>query len=204
MQNGKREDNKTDNVTPATKPDNWKNPFEDVSENNWFFNAVKYTNENNLMQGIEDNKFGPEEKLTRGMLVTVLWRMEGEPNTDYKVTFKDTDNSYYTEAVRWAAENYMVLGISEDEFAPNISISREQMAAIIYRYAKYKGYNISVGKNAEYRDKDSISEYAVNAVDWCAENDIMTGTADGIFEPKADTTRAQTAAILMRISEKLK
>lgn len=198
------EDNKTDNVTPTAKPDNWKNPFEDVSENNWFFNAVKYTNENNLMQGIEDNKFGPEEKLTRGMLVTVLWRMEGEPNTDYKVTFKDTDNSYYTEAVRWAAENDMVLGISEDEFAPNISISREQMAAIIYRYAKYKGYNISVGKNAEYRDKDSISEYAVNAVDWCAENDIMTGTADGIFEPKADTTRAQTAAILMRISEKLK
>lgn len=193
-----------DNKTPTANPDNWENPFEDVSENNWFFDAVKYTNKKNLMKGTEDNKFGPEEKLTRGMLVTVLWRMEGEPNTDYKVTFKDTDNSYYTEAVRWAAENDIVLGISEDEFAPNISISREQMAAIIYRYAKYKGYNISIGKNAEYKDKDSISEYAVNAVDWSTENGIMTGTTDGNFEPKADTTRAQTAAVLMRISEKLK
>lgn len=197
-------DNGTEDVTPTEKPDSWKNPFDDVSENDWFFNAVKYTKENNLMQGIEDNKFGPDEKLTRGMLVTVLWRMEDEPNTDYKVTFKDTDNSYYTDAVRWAAENDIVAGISDDEFAPNISITREQMAAIIYRYAKYKGYDISIGKNAEYKDKASVSEYAVNAVDWTAENDIMTGNTDGNFEPKANTTRAQTASVLMRLSENFK
>ena len=156
------------------------------------------------MQGIEDNKFGPEENLTRGMLVTVLWRMEGEPNTDYKVTFKNTDNAYYTDAVRWAAENNIVSGISDDEFAPNINITREQMAAIIYRYAKYKGYDINIEKNAEYKDKDSISESAVNAVDWNNQNDIMTGDTDGKFEPKSNTTRAQAASVLMRISENFK
>ncbi len=194
-------DNKEDNITPTAKPESWKNPFSDISEKDWFFNAVKYTNENNLMQGIEDNKFGPEEKLTRGMLVTVLWRMEGEPKTDYKASFKDIDNSYYTDAVRWAAENNVVLGITEDSFEPNISITREQMAAIIYRYAKYKGYDINVGTNAGYKDTDDISEYAANAVDWAAEKGIMTGDTEGKFEPKTSTTRAQTAAVLMRISE---
>lgn len=198
------EDDKSDDVTPTDKPTSWKNPFEDVSENDWFFNAVRYTNENNLMQGIEDTKFGPEYNLTRGMLVTVLWRMEGEPNTDYNVTFKDTDNSYYTNAVSWAAENEIIAGISEDEFAPNIGITREQMAAIIYRYAKYKGYDINIGKNADYKDKDSISEYAVDAVSWAAENNVMTGNTDGNFEPKANTTRAQTASVLMCVSENLK
>lgn len=198
------EDNKSDDITPTAKPDVWKNPFDDVSENDWFFNAAKYTNKNNLMQEIEDNKFGPEENLTRGMLVTVLWRMEGEPNTDYKVTFKNTDNAYYTDAVRWAAENNIVSGISDDEFASNINITREQMAAIIYRYAKYKGYDINIEKNAEYKDKDSISEYAVNAVDWNNQNDIMTGDTDGKFEPKSNTTRAQAASVLMRISENFK
>ena len=189
-----------------TEKDNgeWKNPFTDVKENDWFYDSVKYAYENDLMKGISNTEFAPDSEVTRAMFVTVIYRMENEPQTG-KCAFTDVESgSYYESAVTWANENGIVSGISEDCFAPNEPITREQMAAIIYRYAAFKGYDITTSSNTSYTDNDNISDYAKNAVIWAAEKSVMTGNTDGSFAPKANTTRAQVASVFMRMVENLK
>lgn len=189
-----------------TEKDNgeWKNPFTDVKENDWFYDSVKYAYENDLMKGISNTEFAPDSDVTRAMFVTVIYRMENEPQTG-KCAFTDVESgSYYENAVAWANENGIVSGISEDCFAPNEPITREQMAAIIYRYAAFKGYNITISSNTSYTDNDNISDYAKDAVIWAAEKYVMTGNTDGSFAPKANTTRAQAASVFMRMVENLK
>lgn len=189
-----------------TEKDNgeWKNPFTDVKENDWFYDSVKYAYENDLMKGISNTEFAPDSDVTRAMFVTVIYRMENEPQTG-KCAFTDVESgSYYESAVAWANENGIVSGISEDCFAPNEPITREQMAAIIYRYAAFKGYDITTSSNTSYTDNDNISDYAKDAVIWAAEKYVMTGNTDGSFAPKANTTRAQTASVFMRMVENLK
>lgn len=189
-----------------TEKDNgeWKNPFTDVKENDWFYDSVKYAYENDLMKGISNTEFAPDSDVTRAMFVTVIYRMENEPQTG-KCAFTDAESgSYYENAVAWTNENGIVSGISEDCFAPNEPITREQMAAIIYRYAAFKGYDITTSSNTSYTDNDNISDYAKDAVIWAAEKYVMTGNTDGSFAPKANTTRAQTASVFMRMVENLK
>lgn len=189
-----------------TEKDNgeWKNPFTDVKENDWFYDSVKYAYENDLMKGISNTEFAPDSDVTRAMFVTVIYRMENEPQTG-KCAFTDVESgSYYESAVAWANENGIVSGISEDCFAPNEPITREQMAAIIYRYAAFKGYDITTSSNTSYTDNDNISDYAKDAVIWAAEKYVMTGNTDGSFAPKANTTRAQAASVFMRMVENLK
>ena len=189
-----------------TEKDNgeWKNPFTDVKENDWFYASVKYAYENDLMKGISNTEFAPDSEVTRAMFVTVIYRMENEPQTG-KCAFTDVESgSYYESAVAWANENGIVSGISEDCFAPNEPITREQMAAIIYRYAAFKGYDITTSSNTSYTDNDNISDYAKDAVIWAAEKSVMTGNTDGSFAPKANTTRAQVASVFMRMVENLK
>ena len=189
-----------------TEKDNgeWKNPFTDVKENDWFYDSVKYAYENDLMKGISTTEFAPDSDVTRAMFVTVIYRMENEPQTG-KCAFTDVESgSYYENAVAWTNENGIVSGISEDCFAPNEPITREQMAAIIYRYAAFKGYDITTSSNTSYTDNDNISDYAKDAVIWAAEKYVMTGNTDGSFAPKANTTRAQTASVFMRMVENLK
>ena len=189
-----------------TEKDNgeWKNPFTDVKENDWFYDSVKYAYENDLMKGISNTEFAPDSDVTRAMFVTVIYRMENEPQTG-KCAFTDVESdSYYENAVAWANENGIVSGISEECFAPNEPITREQMAAIIYRYAAFKGYDITTSSNTSYTDNDNISDYAKDAVIWAAEKYVMTGNTDGSFAPKANTTRAQTASVFMRMVENLK
>lgn len=189
-----------------TEKDNgeWKNPFTDVKENDWFYDSVKYAYENDLMKGISNTEFAPDSDVTRAMFVTVIYRMENEPQTG-KCAFTDVESgSYYENAVAWTNENGIVSGISEDCFAPNEPITREQMAAIIYRYAAFKGYDITTSSNTSYTDNDNISDYAKDAVIWEAEKYVMTGNTDGSFAPKANTTRAQTASVFMRMVENLK
>ena len=165
---------------------------------------MKYTYENGLMKGVADTEFGPDSAVTRAMFVTVIYRMEKEPQTK-DCSFTDTESgSYYEKAVAWANENGIVSGISEDSFAPNEPITREQMAAIIFRYAAFKGYDITANGSTDYTDNGNISEYAKDAVIWAAENSVMTGNPDGNFAPKENTTRAQAAAVFMRIIENLK
>ena len=189
-----------------TEKDNgeWKNPFTDVKENDWFYDSVKYAYENDLMKGISNTEFAPDSEVTRAMFVTVIYRMENEPQTE-KCAFTDVESgSYYENAVAWANENGIVSGISEECFAPNEPITREQMAAIIYRYAAFKGYDITTSSNTSYTDNDDISDYAKDAVIWAAEKSVMTGNTDGSFAPKANTTRAQVASVFMRMVENLK
>ena len=188
----------------TTADSEWKNPFTDVKENDWFYDSVKYAYENGLMKGISSTEFAPDSDVTRAMFVTVIYRMENEPQAE-SCAFTDIESgSYYEKAVAWANANGIVSGISKECFAPNEPITREQMAAIIYRYAAYKGYDMTAGGSTAYTDNGDISDYARDAVIWAAEKSVMTGNADGSFAPKANTTRAQAAAVFMRMIENLK
>ncbi len=183
-----------------------KLPFKDVTESDWFCDAVKYVYENKLFFGISDDMFAPNDSLTRAMLVTVLWRAAGMPQTDFAVTFNDIDiNGYYAEALRWAASEKIVEGISETEFAPNDNITREQIAAIMFRYAKLKG-KVSEDESAislDYSDTKDISDWALEAVMFCKSKGIMSGDDKNAFNPTNDASRAETASIMQRFSESL-
>lgn len=184
------------------EPSDWVNPFTDVKTDDWYFDYVKYVNKNGLMSGTSSNIFEPDGLLTRGMLVTVLYRAEGEPAVNRNVPFADVDKAdYYSNAVTWAWQNKIVNGFTENEFAPNENITREQIAAIIYRYAKYKGYNTSESENTNifsYADFNNISEYAITAMQYAVGSQLLKGRTETILNPADNATRAEIAAILQR------
>ena len=189
---------KADGVRPV-----W-NPFDDVRRGDWFEDAVRYVYENGLMNGTSATTFEPETEVSRAMFVTVLYRIENEPETK-KTAFTDVEaGSWYENAVAWAEKNEIVNGVSETEFAPNESITREQMAAIVFRYAKFKGFDTTVSNTAEFKDQADISEYAKQAVEFLAEKEIILGNDDGRFMPQNNSTRAEAAAVFMRIVQTLK
>lgn len=176
--------------------------FDDVSINDWFYESVKYVYENSLMQGT-DVGFEPDSKMTRAMLVTVLYRLENAPTTEAKNTFTDVPNDeWYTDAVIWAKENGIVTGVTENEFAPNDNVTREQMATIIFRYAKFKGCNVNDFSGlSDFSDSDDVSGFAVSAMSWAYKSGIIKGTTATTLSPKDTATRAQVATILMRFSK---
>ncbi len=182
----------------------WKNPFADVAKDDWFYTFVRWAHENGIMKGTYENMFSPDEALTRAMLVTIFWRAEGEPvagNTDFEDV---SETSYYAKAVAWAEANGIVKGYSETKFAPEDNILREQFAAIIYRYANYKGYDVSVGENTNilsYTDADEISEYAIPAMQYAVGSGLIKGKSGTTLDPQANATRAESATILMRFIE---
>ena len=182
----------------------WENPFTDVKISDWFYDNVEYTVKNGLFKGISETLFAPDAFLTRAMLVTVLYRAEGEPVVNGNTPFTDVDTDcYYASAVKWAHENGIVNGFTEDVFAPDDNITREQTAAIMYRYAKYKG-TAPTGAWAirlQYGDISEIADWAIEAVMYCNLKGIMTGDDQNMFRPKDNTTRAQTAAVMQRFFE---
>ena len=176
--------------------------FSDVSANAWYASAVQYAVEHGLMAGVGNNRFGPEEPMTRAMLVTVLWRYAGRPEAG-KNPFTDVSaGQWYTEAVTWAAENGVVSGVGNGRFAPNGNITREQMASILFRYAKLTGLDTSKrGELAGFPDEGQVSSWAREALSWAVGEGIISGTAEGgrtILKPQGNATRAQVASILMR------
>lgn len=181
----------------------WKNPFEDVKKNDWFYQDVKYVVENKLMNGVTETQFAPNDTLTRAMLVTVLYRNEGKPAVSKSLPFADIGMSaYYTNAVIWAKQNGIVNGVNESEFEPDTKITREQIAAIMHRYAKYKGYDVSVGENTNifsYDDAESISEYAVASMQYVVGSGILKGKSASTLNPQDHTTRAEIAAVLQEV-----
>ena len=175
-------------------------PFEDVSEGAWYYDAVSYVYSGGLMDGVSATTFAPDANMTRAMLVTILWRMEGEPVVNYLLPFTDVDGgAWYAEAVRWAASEDIVTGVSDTSFAPNSEITREQLAAILHRYA---GEPATAANLAGYADGASVSAYAVDAMSWCVEHGIITGTTATTLDPQGTATRAQAAAMLMRFAER--
>lgn len=180
-------------------------PFIDVIESDWFFENVKYAYENGLLKGISETKFGPQIEMTRAMLVTVLYRAEGEPSVEGSIPFADVDSAvYYANAVVWAEANGIVNGVTGNAFAPNENITREQIAAIMHRYAKYKGYDVRAGEDTNilsYTDAQSISEYAISAMQYAVGSGLMKGKSDTTLNPLENATRAEIAAILQRFIE---
>ena len=179
-------------------------PFEDVGADDWFCDDVRYVYENGLMNGTEETRFSPYLSTTRGMIVTVLYRMEGTPDTTAACPFADVPaGTYYEKAIAWAAASGIVNGYSATTFGPEDPITREQMAAILYRYAKYKGIDVSAAADlSAYGDASSVSAYARPAMGWVCGAGIVQGS-DGLLLPAAHATRAQIAAILHRYCEKL-
>jgi len=182
--------------------------FLDVDTSLWYHEALDYVIENGLMNGVSDSRFDPNSTMTRAMIVTILWRLEGQPMGAERSSFADVvRNSWYSYAVDWAAAFDIVEGYSETAFGPNDPITREQMAAIMWRYAKYKGYDVSVGENTNilsYDDAFDVSDWAIPAMQWACGAGLINGIADGNtmnLEPKGNATRAQAAAILQRFCE---
>ena len=175
--------------------------FVDVPQKAWYVEAVNYAVRNGLMNGVGNDQFNPEGSMTRAMLVTVLWRYEGEPEAG-KNTFSDVPNGqWYTKAVAWAAENGIVGGVGNNRFDPNGEITREQMATILFRYAEKKGIDTSKrGSLNIFSDEKQLSAYAKDAVQWAVAEQIINGS-DGKLLPQGSATRAQVATILMRFIE---
>lgn len=179
-------------------------PFDDVSKEDWFDEAVNYVYEKGLMNGMSGRTFAPNDNVSRAMFVTVLYRIEKEPEAKESAFLDLEKGGYYENAVSWAVENGIVLGISDTLFAPDMSITREQMAAILYRYASYKGYEGKEKEEINFADEKEISQYALDAVKWLTGNKIILGKDDNTFAPHENSTRAQAAAVFMRILENLK
>ena len=175
--------------------------------NHWATESVDYAYSNGLMNGTSDTYFSPDEPLTRAMLVTVLYRNEGEPVVEdgvLDVLFADIDmGAYYANAVIWAKQNGIVMGYSETEFAPDDNITREQIASIMFRYAQYKEVSPegAWAIRLDYTDLADISDYAAQGIMYCKLKGIMQGKDENKFAPKDNATRAETAAILKRFIE---
>ncbi|MCW2277247.1 InlB B-repeat-containing protein [Heliophilum fasciatum] len=177
--------------------------FADMKADEWFSGAVQYMTDRGLMEGTDANSFGPQGDVTRAMIVTILWRMEGKPAPASSAAFADVPaGEYYTQAVAWAAKEGIVKGHSADRFAPQQSITREQLVAMLFRYAQYKKQDTSQGSmsSREYADYGNISEYAAPAVAWAVHKGLLLGS-DNQLLPGGNTTRAQVAALLQRFDE---
>lgn len=190
-----------DNTKPASdsKP---KPPFTDVSTSDWFYSDVMFVYENGLFSGTDSRSFSPNASMTRAMLVTVLYRLEGEPVGTGSSSFSDVrSGSYYEKAVAWAAANGIVTGTGSTSFSPDAKVTREQLAAILYRYAQYKKLDTDAGAKLDsFSDAGNVSGYASEALSWTVSEGLING-ASGRLMPKGDATRAQVAAILHRFVE---
>lgn len=192
--------------TKAEEP--WVNPFRDVTESDWFYDDVRFANQNGLFNGVEKDLFAPEEPMTRGMLVTVLWRLDGETAPKTATTFTDVDaNAYYADAVAWAAESGVVNGIGGNKFDPEGNVTREQIAAILFRYASLKGVDTAARADlTAFPDAEKASAYARDALSWAVAAELVKGTKEGstiYLDPQGSATRAQVAAILSRYAQNI-
>ena len=182
-------------------------PFGDVDDGDWFADAVRFVYENGMMNGVSETDFAPHATTSRSMIVTILYRLEGEPVVDYAMDFTDVaGDAYYAEAVRWAASEGIVGGYGGGLFGAEDAVAREQLAVILYRYAVYKGYDVSIGEDTNilsYADFADLSEYAIPAMQWACGAGIVNGTSESTLTPQGEATRAQVAAMLMRFCESI-
>ena len=180
------------------------NPFTDISEKDWFYGDVMFVYENGLMLGTSKTLFSPHGTAMRGMMETILWRMEGSPVPKGKNSFTDVEaGKWYADAITWTAENGIFAGYSKDKFGPDDPITREQLAAIFYRYADYKGYDLTVkGDLDKFKDADKITDYAKTAMQWAVGSGLVKGKSGNLLDPQGTATRAEIAAMLHRFIEK--
>ncbi len=208
-------------ATPAPSPDATQSPdmqggtvtgethtYNDVAPNDWFSASVEYATEKGYFSGVSDTEFEPYTNITRGMLITVIGRMAKANPESTDMTYTDVNkNMYYAPYIAWGTENGIVSGYSDTEFAPDELVTREQVAAMLYRYAKYINADVSVGEETNilsYKDADKISEYAIPAIQWACGSGIMSGYTDGTLRPQNNATRAEAAALTERFDNKIK
>ena len=180
-------------------------PFTDVKSGNWFYDAVKYAYEQGLMTGTSATTFAPNGTMNRAMIVTVLYRLEKSPAVTGASKFTDVPaGQWYSDAVAWAAANKIVNGYDETTFGPMNAVTREQMAAILFRYEQYKGLeNVTLEENLNrFPDQNKISAYAIPALQWAVGQKIINGNADGTLDPTGTATRAQVAQIFTNLLNK--
>lgn len=176
--------------------------FKDVNASDWFYDAVQYAYDNGMMSGTGDGRFSPNYTTTRGMLVAVLYRMEGSPSAPEAAFTDVAKGQWYTDAVAWANSNGIVTGYGDGRFGPGDTITREQTALILYRYAKYKNCDTDTsGSLSIFSDANQTSSYAVDAMGWAVGSGLISGTGNATLTPRGSATRAQLAMILMRFCE---
>ncbi len=182
--------------------------YTDVEKDKWYYNAVNYVLTKNLFYGIDDTHFGPDDSTTRGMLVTVLWRLDGRPDAEGENIFVDVGaRKYYAQPVLWAAQNGIVSGRDATHFDPNANVSREEVAAFMYRYARYKGYNLDARADlSKFPDASQVSRYAKDNLSWAVAAGLISGVKNGninYLNPKGNATRAQIAQILIEFEKNI-
>ena len=187
-------------------PDIVVNPFTDVSKKDWFYNDAMFVYKNGLMLGTSKTLFSPHGTVTRGMMATILWRMEGSLAPKGENSFTDVEaGRWYADAITWTAENGIFAGYNKDKFGPDDPITREQLTAIFYRYADYKGYKLTVTGNLDkFEDADKITDYAKTVMQWAVGNGLIKGKSETLLDPQGTATRAEIAAMLHRFVEKAK
>ncbi len=207
----KRNPSKNDNTPetpPPSEPDNtstdFANRFADVQKGDWYYDSIQYVYDQKLMNGISSDMFGVNDAITRGMIVTILYRLDGEPKVG-SFSFADVaQGQYYTNAVAWAAENGIVEGYDSATFGPDNNITREQLAAILYRYTTYKGYDVTNHADISgFTDAQQISHYALDAIQWAIAEKLITGITETTLVPDGNAVRAQAATILARFCQNI-
>ena len=185
-------------------PDIVVNPFTDVSEKDWFYNDAMFVYKNGLMLGTSKTLFSPHGTVTRGMMATILWRMEGSLAPKDENSFTDVEaGRWYADAITWTTENGIFAGYSKDKFGPDDPITREQLTAIFYRYADYKGYKLTITGNLDkFEDADRITDYAKMVMQWAVGNGLIKGKSENLLDPQGTATRAEISAMLHRFIEK--
>jgi hypothetical protein len=182
----------------------WKNPFKDVAEGDWFYDAVQYVAQRGLMTGTAADLFGPNDAVTRGMAVTILWRMSGDKGR-YANTFNDVAaGSYYETAAAWASSKGIASGTGGGRFEPDAFVTRQDLAVMLWRYAKLRGMDVSVGEDTNilsYDDAITVSEYAYAALQWACGSGLLHGDTSNHLNPRGTASRAETAAILQRFAK---
>lgn len=179
-------------------------PFNDVAYTSWYYDAVKFVYDKGIMDGVSYYRFAPDATITRGMVVTMLWRMAGEP---YEAAAGFTDvaaGRYYTTAVAWAAKNGIVEGMTATTFAPDQAITREQLASILYRYAKWLGFSGYGSDISGYTDAGKVSSYAYDAMSWAVRSGVVTGTSARVLDPQGTASRAAAAQMFMNFYNYIK
>ena len=175
--------------------------FTDVGKAAWYSGYVDFASSHELLIGVGDEVFGPDLEMSRAMMVTVLWRLEDRPAAEKEASFADVARgSWYAEAVDWAAEKGIVLGYSDEAFGPRDNVTREQLAALLYRYMKDQGFDVSAeGDFSRFTDKDEVSAWAREAMGWAVGSGLIRGRGETLLAPKGTATRAEAAAMLMRL-----
>ena len=185
------------------KPEEPTFPFTDVKSTAWYYNAVKYVYENNLMAGTGDTTFDPEVSLTRAMTAQILYNLEGKPAVTGDSTFSDVTSGHWAvDAITWAAQNDIVAGIGGGLYDPDSNVTREQFAVMLYKYARFKGYDLTAtGDLTQFPDADAISSWAETALSWANGKGLINGHENGTIDPKGSTIRAQAASIMANFDQ---